>query len=98
MSGPASASGVQAELASLDQARAALAAGAPARALSLLDAYAAAFPRASMAQEATVLRVEALVRAGDLPAARRVGDAFLANNPRSPSAAHVRSLLGESNP
>ena len=42
---------------------AALASGAPARALSILDEYAARFPHAAMAPEATVLRIEALERA-----------------------------------
>jgi hypothetical protein len=93
-------SSVRAELAALDQARAALSAGAPARALSILDAYASAYPRGVMAPEATVLRVEALVRAGDRPAAERVGTAFLARSPGSAYAARIRSLLntGTSNP
>jgi hypothetical protein len=51
-----------------------------------------------MGPEATVLRVEALARAGDMAAARRTGDAFLASHPQSPYAARVRSLIGESNP
>ncbi len=89
---------VRAELASLDQARAALAAGDAPRALSLLDAYAAAFPRAAMGQEATVLRIEALARAGDVAAARRLGSSFLESHPGSPYAARVRSLLGATNP
>jgi len=91
-------SSVHAELATLEQARATLAAGDPARALSLLDAYGTTFPRGSMGPEATVLRVEALVRAGDRAAAERVGSAFLASNPQSPYAARIRSLLGASNP
>jgi outer membrane protein assembly factor BamD (BamD/ComL family) len=89
---------VHAELAALEQARSALATGEAARALSILDAYASDYPRGSMAPEATVLRVEALVRAGDLPAARRVGTAFLATSPGSAYAPRVRSLIGESNP
>ena len=90
----APASPMTLELATLDQARAALAQGNPAGALSILDAYAARFPHASMAPEATVLRIEALVRAGDTAAARRVADAFLASNPRSPYASRIGSLLG----
>jgi len=89
---------VHAELATLEQARSALAAGDPAHALSILDSYGATFPRAAMAPEATVLRIEALVRAGDRPAATRVGEAFLASHPQSPYAARVRSLLGIPNP
>jgi hypothetical protein len=95
---PAAGSSVRAELASLDQARAALAAGDAPRALSLLDAYRASFPRASMTQEATVLRIEALARAGAAAAARRVGTAFLEAHPGTPYAARVRSLIGATNP
>jgi hypothetical protein len=92
----ATASPMTLELAMLDQARAALANGNPAGALSILDAYAARFPHASMAPEASMLRIEALVRAGDTAAARRVADAFLAHNPQSPYASRIGSLLGDS--
>jgi len=91
-----SGSSVPMELATLDQARSALASGNPAQALSILDAYAMRFPHASMASEATVLRIEALVRAGDRAAAQRVADSFLSFNPQSPYAARIRSLLGNS--
>jgi hypothetical protein len=89
---------VHAQLQALEQARGALAAGDAPRALSILDAYASAFPHASMAPEATVLRVEALVRAGDTASAERLGSAFLAGQPQSPYAAHVRSLIGRPEP
>ncbi|HEY1695049.1 MAG TPA: hypothetical protein VGG39_22935 [Polyangiaceae bacterium] len=96
---PASApSDVRSELRDLEDARAALAAGQPARALSLLDAYAASHPHATMASEATVIRIEALVRAGDHPAAERLAASFLASQPQSPYAERVRSLVGASNP
>jgi hypothetical protein len=95
---PAASSDLHTQLQTLEEARRALAAGDPARSLSILDTYAATFPRASMAPEATVIRIEALVRAGDRPAAQRVGEAFLATHPQSPYAQHVRSLLELSNP
>lgn len=85
---------MDAELASLERARAALSSGDPARALSILDRYATRFPHAAMAPEAAVLRIEALVRAGDRSSAQRVADAFLASNPGSPYAARIRSLVG----
>ncbi len=88
---------VHAELAALEQARSALESGDAARALSWLDAYRVRFPRGSMAPEAAVLRIEALVRTGDMDAAERVGDAFLAGQPQSPYAARIRSLIGGSN-
>jgi outer membrane protein assembly factor BamD (BamD/ComL family) len=82
------------ELVTLERARSALAAGEATRALSILDTYSAGFPRASMADEATVLRIQALALAGDMAAAHRVAEAFLASRPQSPYAAHIRSLLG----
>jgi hypothetical protein len=85
------------ELAWLDGARAAIAAGDPARGLSLLDGYVARFPRGTMRPEATVLRIEALMHAGDALAARRAADAFLAANPQSPYAPRIQSLLVGSN-
>jgi hypothetical protein len=94
----ASASSMTAELATLETAHAALSSGNPARALSILDDYASRFPHASMAPEATVLRIDALTRAGDPSAAKRVADAFLVTNPQSPYAARIRSLVGETNP
>lgn len=88
------ASSMPSELAALQQARASLASGDPARALSMLDAYVARFPHGAMAQEAAVLRIEALVRAGDRPAAQRAADAYVAANPHSPYLDRIRSLLG----
>ncbi|MGA2449044.1 MAG: hypothetical protein ABTD50_10240 [Polyangiaceae bacterium] len=82
------------ELSTLDQARAAVADGEPARALSILGEYSAQFPRGAMGPEAAVLRVEALLSAGDRAAAERVARAFLQNNPTSPYGPRVKSLLG----
>jgi hypothetical protein len=81
----------------LGQVNAAITAGAPARALSLLDGYTVRFPNPSLGAEAQVLRIEALARSGDAITARRVGDAFLAANPQSPYRARVRGVL-QTNP
>ena len=94
----ASGSTTREELAWLDGARAAIHSGNPARALSVLDGYGAHFPHGVMAPEATMLRIEALVDAGDRPAARRAAEAFLGANPQSPYAARVRSMVPEANP
>jgi len=91
-------SSMPSELAALQQARAALGAGDPARALSMLDAYGARFPHGAMTQEAAVLRIEALVRAGDRPAAQRAADAYRRAYPQSPYLDRIRSLLGTTNP
>jgi len=86
------------ELSLLERARGAIAAGDPARALSVLDAYTARFAHPVMLPEATMLRIEALLDAGDRPAAERTANAFRASHPQSPYAARIRSLLGASNP
>lgn len=91
---PSSSASIAAELTYLEQARAALSSGNPAYALSLLDQYPMRFPHASMAPEATMLRIESLVAAGDRDAAQRAADTFLASHPTSPYAARIHSLLG----
>jgi hypothetical protein len=84
------------ELSSLDRARSALAQGNASQALALLDDYSAHFPRGALSTEATVLRIEALVRSGDRASAITLAHAFLAANATSPYAPRVRSLIGES--
>jgi hypothetical protein len=92
-----SSSSLPEELTMLEHARSALSSGNPARALSVLDAYTERFPHPALLPEATVLRIEALTKAGDPSAARRAADAFLAANPASPYADRIRTLLGASN-
>ncbi|KYF93925.1 hypothetical protein BE20_07830 [Sorangium cellulosum] len=78
----------------IDRARDALGAGDAAGCLSALDAYDRRFPRSAMGEEATVLRIEALIRLGDRARAADLGQRFLASRPTSPHAAGVRALLG----
>jgi hypothetical protein len=78
----------------LDRARRALAGGDPDGALKKIDAYESRFPRGALRDEAEVLRVEALLAAGDRVAAGRASDRFLAAHPDSPHAARVRALMG----
>jgi hypothetical protein len=89
---------LHAELGTIEKARAALRSGDTRRALGLLDRYEALFPLGAMAPEAAVLRVEVLVKGGDRLGAKRVADAFLANNPESPYAPRIQWLLSTSNP
>lgn len=84
------------ELEAIDNARKALAQGNAALASRLLDRYSARFPKPRLGAEATVLRIETLIARGDRGAAARYGKAFLQNNPKSPYARRVRSLIGES--
>jgi hypothetical protein len=87
--------GLGAEVAVLDGARQALAAGETTKALATLDSYERTFPRGVLGQEAVVLRIEVLVAAGKVDGARAVADRFLAAHPSSPHATRIRHLLGE---
>jgi hypothetical protein len=93
-----SATSLTDEVAAIDAARATLDRGDAKGCLAKLDAYQHAFPRGSLWQEATVMRIEALLRAGDRRGARALADRFFARNPSSPYSARIRSLLGDSNP
>jgi hypothetical protein len=82
-----------AEIALLDRAREALAAGEPARALAVLERYDREMPAGRLAPEAAYVRIEALLAAGDRAGADAAGRRFLAANPTSPHAKRVRALL-----
>jgi len=84
---------LSAELAALDGARSALAAGNPTGALSRLDAYSKAHPRGRLALEAEVLRIDALARNGQTQAAKAWARAFLRQRPKSVLASRVRAHL-----
>jgi hypothetical protein len=86
------ASTLDAELALLDGARASLRAGRPGDALHTLDGYDAQFATGLLVPEATVVRIEALLKMGDTAAAHSLGERFLQAHPDSPLAARVRSL------
>jgi hypothetical protein len=85
--------GLGEQVAALDRARNALASGDTTRGIRLLDEYQARFPKGILAQEATVLRIEALLAGGNRPAAADIASQFLASNPTSPHAARIRRLL-----
>jgi len=73
--------------------RARIASGDPQGGLKELATYDHTFPKGSLRNEATVLRVEALVKAGRRDEARRVGDAFLRGHATDLSGQRVRRLL-----
>ena len=83
------------EIALLDAARRALRSGDARLALGELDRHQAEFPRGLLGQEATLLRIEALVRSGNRPAAEALARQFLARQPNSPHAKRIESLLGQ---
>jgi hypothetical protein len=80
------------EIARLDRARSLLAGNRAKPALAALSDYDRAHPRGALRQEAAVLRIDALRRAGDRTRARELAQRFLADNPDSPHAPRVRAL------
>jgi len=86
-------SSLEGEVAALDRARAALAAGDTARTTELLDGYEQAFPKGALRQEATYVRIQAYSKSGQRGAARDLAARFLAEHPESPHASQLRHLL-----
>ncbi len=91
--------GLDAEIDALAEVRALLGKGDPPAAMAKLDAYDRAFSIPLLADEATVLRVDALLLQGDPVAAARLAGRFLVSNPSSPHAPHLRAVMaGVQNP
>ncbi|KYF71380.1 hypothetical protein BE17_02170 [Sorangium cellulosum] len=84
---------LQAELDSLDAARATLSSGNAQGALSLLDAYTREHPRGRLRLEAEVLRIDALAKSGRADAAAQRAEAFLRRHPNSVLASRVRRYV-----
>lgn len=84
-----------AELGSLEQARAALVAEEPRKALGLLDRHARRFPAGALAQEVAATRIEALCRLGDEVGAQREAGRYAERWPATASwtAAPCRPIL-----
>jgi len=80
------------EIALIDGARAALAAGSSNQALSLLERYRARHPHGMLLPEALAMRIEAIDRGGDHARARSLASAFLAQYPHSPLAQRVAHI------
>jgi outer membrane biosynthesis protein TonB len=89
---PIDARRLAAEVAVLDRARAALRRGDADAATAALDEHARDFADGALGAEAEVVRIEALVHAGQADAARERARAFLARFPQSPLAKRLRSL------
>jgi hypothetical protein len=82
------------ELTLVRRARAALRLGMPDRALELLTQHAARFPAPRLAQEAAVVRIEAVCALGDSARARSLTAEFGRRWPGSPLRARVRNMCG----
>lgn len=89
----ASRSGLADEMRVLDGVRRALATGAPRSALSALGNYEHAFPQGALRPEAAVLKVRALLAAGDRAGAEALGQRIIERAPRSEHADAVRAEL-----
>jgi hypothetical protein len=76
----------------IDAARRALAAGKSGETLAIVDGYDARTAAPLFGQEASLLRIEALLAQGQAARAQALGRAFLARHPQSPLAQRVRSL------
>ncbi len=84
------ASSLVEEVAAVQKARAALAAGNATEALAVLAELDKTIPRGSLGQERVVLTIEALAASGQKGKAGQLAKAFLAANPSSPYADRVR--------
>lgn len=78
---PPESAGLDAELRQLEEARGALSAGQPSRALALLAVHARNHPGSMLAQERDALKVKTLVAAGRHAEARAAGERFAASYP-----------------
>jgi hypothetical protein len=85
---------LQAEIAFLDAARAALVEGHPRRTLEMLNEYPSKFPSPRLEPEAFLLRLDATVRSGDTAEARRLANEYLAVHPNTPHAARITRIVG----
>ncbi|MEQ9501394.1 MAG: tetratricopeptide repeat protein [Deltaproteobacteria bacterium] len=85
--------GLEAEVQSIDSARAAHAAGRHDRALRLLSTYVRRFPSGMLREEADALRVGVLRDAGRTAEAKDAARAFVARYPESSHAAGFGTLL-----
>ena len=89
---PSGTGALRDEIALIDGARAALAAGSPGEALSLLERYRARHPHGMLLPEALAMRIEAIDRGGEHARARALARAFLAEYPNSPLAQRVAHI------
>ncbi len=84
------------EVALIRRARTQLSSGDAAGALASLDEHTARFKKPKLSSEATVLRIDALLRSGKQAEARRLAAPIIASD--SPYATRVRTLVGNTAP
>jgi hypothetical protein len=93
---PASAMSLGKERALLESARESLAASQAVRALAMLDRYDAEFTSGQLAEDAAVLRIQALMATGNRAEAGRLAQIFGRRFPSSSYAPRVRALVEKS--
>jgi hypothetical protein len=89
---------IAAQIALIDTARAALAAGAPDRALDVASQYLSRYAAGSFRPEAKALRIEALAKMGRTGEARALAQQFAAEHPGSPLTDRIGRAVGVSAP
>jgi hypothetical protein len=89
-----STSDLSEEIARMDAARGAMAAGSHARALDMLRRYESEYPAGNFRPEATALRVECLVKLGRTSEARSLAERFVRQHRGSRLAERVAQLAG----
>jgi hypothetical protein len=87
--------GLAGEVANIDAARRALAAGDARTALQQLEHYYGRARTGTLDREAQLLRIDALLRAGQTAPAHQLAEQYLASYPHDPHAARLRALLGD---
>jgi hypothetical protein len=90
--------GLASQVAAIREARAAIRRGDGRAALAAIDQGLAAGQSSPLEQEATLARVSALCLLGDIAAARRTAEQFLARFPASPLAPRIRSSCAFGSP
>jgi hypothetical protein len=92
---PVATAPLSGEVALVQQAARALASGEPGVALGVLDSYRSQYPRGALAEEAGVLRAQALARVGEATQARALAERLLAADPHGVFAGRLHEVLGE---
>jgi len=90
---PIRSSALEAEASLLAKMRAELRSGQARAALSTLNQLQSTFPHGALLQEREVLAVEVLAATGNLAAAKRKANAFIAAHPASPHNAKLERLV-----
>jgi hypothetical protein len=83
------------EIALVQQAARALASGEPSMALRVLDTYGSQYPGGALAEEASVLRAQALARTGEATQARALAERLIAADPQGVFARRLRDVIDQ---